>query len=115
MLPKVVLILLQAAAGYFATPWIRRYLPGFGAADMFVLAVALAVLVWLIGVLGSVVLKDVAAPSPAVLTAALIGALAMAALTLVPPVTTAIASVIKGIPLTAYPLLGAIAGYNLRR
>jgi hypothetical protein len=115
MLPKVVLVLLQASIGYLATPWIRRYLPGFGAADIFVIAVALAVLVWLIGVLGSVVLKDVATPSPAVLTSALIVALILAAVTLVPPVTAAIGSAVKGIPLTVYPLIGAIAGYFVRR
>lgn len=115
MLPKVVLVLLQAAGGYAAAPHIKRLLPSFGAADMLVLAVIFAVLVWLIGMLGSVVLKDIAAPSAATLTAALLGGLILAGATYVPAVTQTVSGLVKGITPGIYPLVGAILGYLMRR
>ncbi|CAN0506389.1 unnamed protein product, partial [Phaeothamnion confervicola] len=63
----------------------------------------------------SIVLKDVGHPSSAALTAALVVALIFAALTLVPDVTRLVGSVAKGLPLMAYPLIGAVLGYTFKR
>jgi hypothetical protein len=110
-----VLFLVQLAVGYFGGHAIIAKIPSFGRLDMFIYAVVFALLVWLIGFIGSVVLKDVAQPSPATLTVALIGALIGAGLTFVPQVTNAVSGVIRGVPPLAYPLIGAVLGYAIRR
>ena len=115
MIGRLVLILIQLGLGWVLAPMIMAKLPAFGALNIFVYAAVFAVLVWLIGMLGSIVLKDVAQPTPSTLSVALVGALIGAGLTLVPDVTKAIGSVIKGVPLHAYPLLGAVLGYAVKR
>ncbi|MFM1815613.1 MAG: hypothetical protein RLZ98_2308, partial [Pseudomonadota bacterium] len=91
-------------------------LPALGALQIFAFALVCAVIVWLVGVIGAQVLKDVSTPSSAVLTAAVVGGLIGAALTLVPQVTTFVAAIAKGsIPKFAYPLLGAVLGYLVKR
>jgi hypothetical protein len=117
MLPRIVLTLLQIAVAWTLAPQARALIPAkFGALDVFLLAVVVAVIVWLMGHIGALVLKDTAAPSAATLTAVLVGALIMSALTLVPPVTSAIAGVTGSrLPTLAYPLIGAIVGYLAKR
>ena len=73
-------------------------LPKLGSLDIFVYAVVFAILVWLIGMLGAIVLKDVAQPSAATLSIALAGGLIGAGITLVPDLMKAIAAVAKGVP-----------------
>ena len=65
MLPRLVLLALQLIAAWFAAPIIVRYIPGMGRLELFVYAVVFAVLVWLVGVIGSQVLKETAMPSSA--------------------------------------------------
>ena len=117
MLPRIILTIVQLAIGWTLGAQIRGMVPiNVGALDIFLTAVVLAVLVWLTGQLGALVLKDTPPPSTATLTACLVLALAGAALTLVPPVTQAVSSVLKGgVPLRGYPLIGAVIGYLLRR
>ena len=115
MLGRLILILIQLALGWFLGPLIVAKIPAFGALNIFVYAVVFAVLVWLIGFLGAIVLKDVAQPSPSTLTVALVGALIGAGLTMVPDVMKAIAGVVKGVPPLAYPLIGAVLGYAVKR
>ncbi len=115
MLGRLVLVLLQLAIGWFAGPIIMAKIPGFGDLNIFIYAIVFAIITWLIGMLGGLVLKDVARPSPATLTFALVGGLIGAGLTMVPQITEAIAGVIKGVPLRAYPLIGAVIGYALKR
>jgi hypothetical protein len=73
------------------------------------------VLIWLIGFLGAIALQDVAQPLLSTLTVALVGALIGAGLTLVPDLMRAVAGVVKGVPVLAYPLLGAVLGYAVKR
>ena len=115
MLPRLILLALQLVIAYFAAPYIKRYIPALGQLDIFVWAAIYAVLVWLIGMLGSIVLKDIATPSAATLTAVLIVALIFAGLTLVPEITKAVAGVIKGVQNTMYPLIGAVIGYMIKK
>ena len=115
MLGRLILILVQLALGWFLGPLIVAKIPGVGVLNIFISAIVFALVVWLIGMLGAIVLKDVAQPSPATLTIALVGALIGAGLTLVPDVMKAIAGVVKGVPAQAYPLLGAVLGYALKR
>jgi len=117
MLPRIVLTLVQIVVGWSYVPQLRALLPvNIGALDIFLTAVVMAVLIWLTGQVGALVLKDTPPPSAATLTACLVFALAGAALTLVPPVTQAVGSLLKGgVPVRAYPLIGAIIGYLVRR
>lgn len=114
MLGRLLLLVLQLAICWFVGPEIFKKLPQLGQLNIFVQAVVFAILVWLIGVVGAIVLKDVGTPSASTLTAALVGALIGAALTLFPDITKAVASVIKGVPLMAYPLVGAVLGYAIK-
>lgn len=115
MLGRLLLLLLQLAICWFVGPELIKKLPAFGQLTIFVQAVVFAILVWLVGVLGSIVLKDVAQPSARTMTAALVGALIGAAITLVPDLMKLISSVAKGLPTMAYPLVGAVLGYAIKR
>ncbi len=115
MLGRLVLLLLQLVIGWFIGPEIFKKLPQFGQLTIFAQAVVFAILVWLIGVVCSIILKDVGQPSTAALTSTLVVALIFAAITLFPDVTRFIARFAKGPPLMAYPLIGAVLGYMLRR
>jgi hypothetical protein len=115
MLGRLVLLLLQIAVCWFAGPEIFKNLPQLGQLTIFVQGVVFAILTWLVGIVGAIVLKDVAQPSAGTLTAALICALIGAGLTLIPDVTKAIGSVVRGVPLLAYPLVGAVLGYAIKR
>ena len=115
MLGRLLLLILQLVICWFVGPEVFKKLPQFGQLNIFVQAVVFAILVWLVGVVGAIVLKDVSQPSAGTMTAALVGALLGAALTLFPEVTKAIAGVTKGVPLMAYPLVGAVIGYAIRR
>ncbi|MEO0729879.1 MAG: hypothetical protein AAFY64_05820, partial [Pseudomonadota bacterium] len=64
MLGRIVLILIQFGISWRIAPEIKRLLPPLGDLEIFAFAVIFALLVWLIGVLGHLVLKDVAQPTP---------------------------------------------------
>ena len=117
MLPRIVLTIVQLAIGWTYAPQLKALVPvNIGALDVFLLAVIVAVVVWLAGHVGALVLKDTPPPSTGTLTACLVLALAGAALTLVPPLTQAVAGLLKGaVPLRAYPVIGAVIGYLVRR
>ncbi len=80
MLGRLVLILLQIAIGYFGTPIITGQIPIPGAFSLFVYAAVAAIVIYLVGIIGALVLKDVGSPSPATLTSAVIFALLAAAI-----------------------------------
>lgn len=114
MLGRIVLILIQFGITWRVAPEISRLLPELGDLRIFALAVAFAVLVWLIGVVGHLVLKDVAQPTPSTLAVAMVFALILAGATLVPEVMTAVGKVMTIQPLL-YPLIGAVLGYAIKR
>src|ERR1044071_2069774 len=58
MLARLILLLVQLAVGWFAAPHILRYLPKFGGVvDLFVYAIVVALLVTVVGFVGSLVLQ----------------------------------------------------------
>ncbi len=116
MLARLILLLVQLAVGWFAAPHILRYLPKFGGnVDIFVYAIVVALLVTVVGFVGSLVLQGVGTPGAGTLTSALIFALIFAALTLIDPVTAFVSSLNLGIRREVYPLVGAVLGYFIRR
>jgi hypothetical protein len=112
MLPRIVLIALQTAAAWLGAPAVLRLIPIAGDPRTFVHAAVFAVIVFLVGVLGALVLKEIATPSAATLSWTLALALCGAALLYVP-------GLIQAIPLKfdrmLVPLVGALVGYGLRK
>ena len=116
MLGRLILILIQLAAGWFLASHILRMLPNVGIEGrILLLAVVFAIVVWAIGALGAIVLKGVASPSPSTLVFALVGALLFALIPLVPDVAKAVKSVVSGIRPEIFPLIGAVIGYAIKR
>ncbi|HEX7075161.1 MAG TPA: hypothetical protein VF226_14065 [Hyphomicrobiaceae bacterium] len=111
MLGRLVLILLQLAIGWFGAPQVLRYVPAPGDAQVFVYAVAAAIIIWVVGLIGAQVLKDVATPSAGTLVAALIGGVIGAAI-----VAFKLNQMIPvNVPPNLWPLGLAIVGYALRK
>jgi hypothetical protein len=117
MLPKIILTLLQLHIGWTYGPQLRAPIPAnFGTLNIFLLAVVLAVVVWVVGHIGALVLKETPAPGNSTLAASLILAAAFAALTLFPPVTNLIGTTLRQpVPMVAYPLIGAVLGYLVKK
>ena len=117
MLGRLVLCLIQLGVGWYAAPKLMALmnLPSFGRFNIFVYAVMFAIIVWLLGVVGSLILKDVAKPSPSTLAFALVGAGLLAGLTLIPAVMEPVRGVIGRVDQTWFPLVGAVIGYAIKR
>ena len=114
MLGKLILILVQIAAAWFLGPIIRAQIPTGGTYDLFLYAIVFAIIVYLTGVLGAQVLRDVGMPSGSTLTSSLILALiAAAVLTFVPQYMPEIPG--GTLSNRGIVLAGAILGYLIRR
>ena len=116
MLSRLILLVLQAIIAWLVAPPIVRYIPGLGGLQLFVYAVVFAVLVWVVGLVLSQVLREVGMPSSATLVAALIVALLAAAVyTWLPVVVPEAKSALLNLQEKAYPLIGALLGYHIKR
>lgn len=117
MLGRIVLLLLQLGVGYYTAPKVMAFIKvDLGSLQIFVYALVVAIIVWLLGVVGNLVLKDVARPSPSTLAVAVVAALIFAALTLFPDITRSVSKVIPGgLRADLYPLIGAVIGYAVKR
>jgi len=114
MLGRLLLIIVQLVVGWYAGLELLKYLPNVGDLNLFLIAGLFAFLVWAIGLLAAAVLKDVSQPGPSSLLFAFAAAMLFAVLTLFPEVTTAVASVARGIEFRMYPLVGAVIGYAIQ-
>ncbi|MCB1515085.1 MAG: hypothetical protein H6876_01620 [Hyphomicrobiaceae bacterium] len=112
MIGYLVLVVIQFAVAFVGAPFVLRYIPITGDPQTFVHAAIYAVLVWIVGLVGCFVLKEVRMPTTGTLASALIGAMIGAALMLFPQL---IAAIPFKFPPLYLPLIGAILGYLLRR
>lgn len=112
MIGYLVLVVVQFAAAFVGAPLVLRYIPVSGDPQTFVHAAIYAVIVWIVGLVGCFVLKEVRMPTTRTLAAALIGAIIGAALMFVPQF---IAAIPFKFPPLYLPLGGAILGYLIRR
>jgi hypothetical protein len=112
MLGTIILIAIQFAAAFLGAPLILQNIPISGDLKVFAYGVAYAVIIWVVGLVGSFALKDVNLPSSKTLGSALVGGLIGAGLTLVPGLLAAIPF---KFPALYFPLIGAILGYMIRR
>jgi hypothetical protein len=116
MLARLVLLALQLAIAWFAGPEIVRYIPRFGGLQLFVYALVFAVLVWIVGLILAQVLRDTPTPSSTTLVTSVVVALIAAALILwLPGLFPDLGRPLGQIPALAYPLIGAVLGYHIRR
>ena len=112
MIGYLILVVLQFAAAFIGAPLVLRYIPMSGDPQTFLHAAIYAVIVWIVGLVGCFVLKDVRTPTSSTLATALIGAMIGAALMFAPQL---IAAIPFKFPPLYLPLVGAILGYLLRR
>src|SRR5437762_11986534 len=116
MLSRLILLALQLIIAWFGAPVIVRYIPGLGGLQLFVYALVFAVLVWVVGLVLSQVLRETGMPSSTTLVAALVVALLAAAIyTWLPMVVPDAKGVLLNLQEKAYPLIGAVIGYHIRR
>lgn len=116
MLSRLILLAAQLVIGWVGAPYIVRYIPGLGGLQLFVYAVVFAVIVWIVGLVLSQVLRDMGMPASATLVTCLIVALIGAALiTWLPMLVPDLARPMRQIPTIAYPLIGAVLGYHIKR
>lgn len=112
MIGYLVLAILQFVAAWFGAPELLRYIPVQGDPRTFVHAAMFALIVWVVGLVGSFALKDVRLPSTGTLASALVGAIIGAALMMFPQL---IAQIPLKFPPLYLPLGGAILGYMVRK
>jgi hypothetical protein len=116
MLSRLILLALQLIIAWFGAPYIVRYIPGLGGLQLFVYAVVFAVIVWLVGLIAAQVLKETGQPSSSTLVAALVlAAIGAALITWLPGLVPDLARPMRQIPTIAYPLIGAVLGYHIKR
>jgi hypothetical protein len=117
MVSRLLLMVLQLVVGYYAAPNAMQALGiNLGALQIFLFALVVAGIVWLVGILGALVLKDVARPSPSTLGIAIAAAVIFAALSLNDDVARTVSRLIDGrLDTQLYPLIGAVIGYAIKR
>jgi hypothetical protein len=116
MLARLVLLAAQLAVAWFVAPEIVRYIPRLGDFQIFVYAAVFAVLVWVVGLVLSQVLRETGMPSSSTLVTSLVVALIFATIILwVPAIIPDIGRLLRQIPTLAYPLIGAVLGYHMKR
>jgi EamA domain-containing membrane protein RarD len=116
MLSRLVLLAVQLIVAWVGAPYVVRYIPGMGRMEIFVYAAVFAVLVWVVGLVLSQVLRETGQPSSATLLSALIvAAIAAAIYTWLPAVVPEAKRFMLNLQEKAYPLIGALIGYHIRR
>ncbi len=114
MLGRLVLLLLQIAGGYFLGKIAMGYIPIRGDLSIFVYAVVVSVIIFLIGIVASQIIKDVGMPHSGTLSSSLVLALIFALIwTFIPPL-------VPDLPWNKVPaqwavLIGAVLGYFAKR
>lgn len=109
MLGRLVLALLQIIGAWFAADAIAKYIPLSGEVMIFVKALLIGALTWVIGLVGFEVIKDTWRPSSTALVVTMVVAAAATALMFVPQVMQYVDKVVY------LSIIGAIIGYQIRR
>ena len=107
---RLVLFIVQLVIVFVVGTAAIKYL-SFDVIRTFVYAVLFALLAWLTGIIGARVLQGVSPPTQQALFTAIIGGLIGAALLFVPQVRT----LVPQLPELAWPVIGAVIGYHVRR
>lgn len=115
MLGRLILLLLQIAVGWFGTTALMNYIK-FAEFRLFIFAIVAAIVVFLIGIIAALIVKDVRTPSSATLSWALGLAVIAAVLWTWGPGLPLLEEVPWGSIRAEYAVLAAaILGYHLKR
>ena len=113
---RLILMAAQLVATYLSAPFVTRLVPGLGGPlNLITYAGVAALIVWVIGLATALLLRDLKRPSLRTLWFSLALALVGAAVAMIPELTGAVDRLVPGVPLVAYPLLGAVIGYTFKR
>ncbi len=119
MLPRIVLLLIQIAAAWFIADPIKTALPTLVARpyDIFIYALLYALIVFILGYAGSLVLKNVRVPSLGTLVGCLVLAGVGAGITLVDAIRVPLDTAVPLLSAShkVYALVGAVIGYLIKR
>ncbi len=120
LLPRIVQFGTQLAGAWYLVPPIKGLAPSILPAppnDILVDAFLYAAIVMIIGHAGALILKEIRPPSGATLVTVFVLAFLFAGLTLIPQISQTIEQVVPLLRTnrTIYPLVGALAGYLLKR
>lgn len=117
MVARLLLTIVQIGTGWVLAPFISQQIPWpLSQLGTFLLALVFAAVVWIVGVAGALIVRAIPRPTLGTLSASVVFALAGAALSFIPPLTSAVDGLLKMVvPHAVYPLAGAILGYMARR
>ena len=116
MLGRLVLLLLQIVIGWYGATYLMGMIHVPGTFQLYVFAIVCAIVVFLIGVIGAQVLKDVGTPSGHTLSWALAFGLIAAALWSFGPTLPVLSQVPWGkVPAEYAVLAGAVIGYTIKK
>ncbi|MFO1171882.1 MAG: hypothetical protein U1E49_13070 [Hyphomicrobiaceae bacterium] len=107
---RIVLLVVQLIVVFVVGTAAIKYL-SFDIIKTFVYAVLFALLAWLTGIVGARILQGVSPPPQQALFTAIVGGLIGAALLFVPQVR----SLVPQLPELAWPVIGAVLGYHVKR
>lgn len=107
---RLVLFIAQLIIVFVLGTAAIKYL-SFEVIKTFVYAVLFALIAWLTGIVGARVLQGVTPPPQQALFTSIVGALIGAALLFVPQVR----SLVPQLPELAWPVIGAVLGYHVKR
>jgi hypothetical protein len=108
-------MLVQLSVGWYGASAALPHLPDLKKLNLFIAAAVVAAIVWLVGAIASLALKDVARPTPGALLYTFAVAVILAAIPFIPDAERAVESVIGPLPNLVYPLVGAVVGYAIQR
>jgi hypothetical protein len=116
MLGRLVLLLLQIALGWYGATYLMGMMSVPGAFELYIFAIVAAIVVFLVGVIGAQVLKEVGTPSGHTLSWTLAFALIAALLWSFGPTLPVLSEVPWGkVPAVYAVLAGAILGYTIKK
>ena len=107
---RIVLFVVQLIVVFVVGTAAIKYL-SFDVIRTFVYAMLFALLAWLTGIVGARVLQGVSPPPQQALFTAIVGGLIGAALLFIPQVR----SLVPQLPELAWPVIGAVLGYHVKR
>jgi hypothetical protein len=110
----ILLLVLQAVVAWFLTPLVVSLVP-LGRVYLVVYAVVAGLLVWLVGLPVGALTKGVPQPGVATLAWSFAVALIGVGIAHLLPYSPAVAGAMRVVPDAAYPTVGALLGYWLRR
>jgi hypothetical protein len=115
MVSRLIALPLQVIVAWFATPFFAGFIQDVGGWELFVQAVICAMLVWLVGVFVSEVMQADLPSSGTMIAAVSLATVGAAVCVWLPALIPPASPTLRRLPDEAYPLIGALLGYQIDR